>query len=808
MEGGFPVYVPGQHPGPPVPDYYKRAVYRAAPAQFHVEVLSPAKIGGAYCYGMRINPIHGDGASIKSSFTMSDYIIWRRWEDCLWFQDMLEIEYGMKAREKRQRLAAGKGVKKNGMYIHDRAASFESLPPGPDPKSVSKDIHDYLPKLAKKGTLFRPSQSTIEQRHREFSALIEAFFRDDVPALISELREDRVIRDFFGHWRRDHDIALKRQNKTSRTSQGLGNSRFSSMYFAPSNISLSLPNSYPDVPTSVPSTPILPHSSALLSRRVPDNNGKSDATPSLYDSGISFYFPPSSAPARMDAFESQRELDSEHTIKKKGSTSSSNSSSSSSVPPPPPMPQQQQQPSRRPGASTKASPKKKKICYGGFPLASERPGPSIRGLEALPEGHELGSSPANEPMEDRALPVPVPRSRSSSKMIFHRRKVTLWSSTMRQVETFFQTSPPTSCSRPQSRRSSCQTPESDLSTRARPGSSGSNASTDIDIPFVDTSKYPLTPQRTDRFSVPVSAGLYPRLSTISMDSIEIGTPAEEFPKQRSISPPNLPPLSSSLSSGLLRSGLLRSHSASSRRRPRSFSQPLPVPEEESWPDLGEDFLESYMSDMELSQSFTDSELPEFIASRPQTPNIPREQPQPQQPNSAPPSARRQQISMPLSPDYYPRLQHRYASQYHLPFTPPHPCPSLPLPEIPPPSPTPTYSSSSTTSDDTLVVKAALDDAIVVFRAPRVISLADMRNRIHDKFARQEGLPLSAPFSIAYLPPLTPGPVARPRMSSISSVGPADFARMLTIASEDEWERAVATCAAKLVLRVVPVSQES
>ena len=85
---------------------------------------------------------------------------------------MLELRYGVISREKRQRLQAGKGVKKNGMYIHDRAASFESLPPGPDPKSVSKDIHTYLPKLTKRGTLFRATQATVDQRQNEFSALV------------------------------------------------------------------------------------------------------------------------------------------------------------------------------------------------------------------------------------------------------------------------------------------------------------------------------------------------------------------------------------------------------------------------------------------------------------------------------------------------------------------------------------------------------------------------------------------------------------------------------------------------------------
>jgi len=113
-------------------------------------------------------------------------------------------------------------VKKDGIYIHDRAASFESLPPGPDPKSVAKSIHQYLPKLTKRGTLFRATQATVDQRHKEFHTLIDAFFQEDVPSLIKELREDRIVRDFFGYWRRDRDLETKKDRKRPKTAPGDG----------------------------------------------------------------------------------------------------------------------------------------------------------------------------------------------------------------------------------------------------------------------------------------------------------------------------------------------------------------------------------------------------------------------------------------------------------------------------------------------------------------------------------------------------------------------------------------------------------
>jgi len=159
---------------------------------------------------MRISPYNGDSESALSRSTDLEYQIWRKWEDLLWFQQALESEYSRAAREKKVRLAQGKGVKAfNGFYKQDFASSFESLPPGPLPSSVAQDIHQHLPRLTKKGTLFRASQATLEQRQRELRALVEALFSDDVPSLIRELRESQRVTDFFGLWRRDYDCMEK-----------------------------------------------------------------------------------------------------------------------------------------------------------------------------------------------------------------------------------------------------------------------------------------------------------------------------------------------------------------------------------------------------------------------------------------------------------------------------------------------------------------------------------------------------------------------------------------------------------------------
>jgi len=229
--------------GAPIsPDAWKRAVYRPPPSHFTVELLSPTKQGGSYAYGMRICPYGEDNHSSSSGGSHSEYEIWRRWEDCLWFQDCFELEYARMSRSKRKRLIAGKGVKKNGIYIQrDQAASFASLPPGPDPNSVAKNIHDYVPMLTKKGTLFRASQATIDQRYHELQACINGLFKDDVPMLIQELRESRRVTDFFGYWRRDFDLALKQQkgrNPEKQPRNSISSSVFST-YFSASNPNLS-----------------------------------------------------------------------------------------------------------------------------------------------------------------------------------------------------------------------------------------------------------------------------------------------------------------------------------------------------------------------------------------------------------------------------------------------------------------------------------------------------------------------------------------------------------------------------------------
>jgi hypothetical protein len=186
---------------------------------------------------MRISPVTTEGDSVLSQSRNWEYEIWRKWEDILWFQEALESEYRRAAREKKVRLAQGKGVKSlNGMYKQDMASSWESLPPGPLPSSVAQDIHKHLPRLSKKGTVFRASQSTIDQRQKQFRCLVETLFSSDMPSLIQELRTTHHVTDFFALWRRDYEVLEKAPKFDSLTS-----SVFSS-YFSESNPTLASTN--------------------------------------------------------------------------------------------------------------------------------------------------------------------------------------------------------------------------------------------------------------------------------------------------------------------------------------------------------------------------------------------------------------------------------------------------------------------------------------------------------------------------------------------------------------------------------------
>lgn len=208
---------------PAISQSYRKAVIRPAPSEFTVELYSPKKQGANFHYGMRVIPSEVPSSPVQSSARSSrssksakykEYDIFRRWEDCLDFQRTLELEYESISRRRRKGQPAFNHHAKNTLYPSQRAASFDSLPAGPDPSSIATDVHEYIPKLSKKSTLFRTNNTTVSQRGEEFKAMIEALLDENAHSTIQELRTVPLVRDFFALWRRDKE-AERRSMKAS-----------------------------------------------------------------------------------------------------------------------------------------------------------------------------------------------------------------------------------------------------------------------------------------------------------------------------------------------------------------------------------------------------------------------------------------------------------------------------------------------------------------------------------------------------------------------------------------------------------------
>ncbi|KAG8908368.1 hypothetical protein FRB99_007296 [Tulasnella sp. 403] len=242
---------------------YRRAVIRNPPkGEFVLVVLPPVKQGSHWYYGGRVLPAYaapGYPAGPPDSLSSSDfqeYTIWRKWEDCLDLQKAVEREfsYFSNQRRKQQILAqfpvplapqssnvssnasSGSSAKRRppspiAMFVGvsdfyqqppPRAASFDSLPSGPEPLALALDVHTLLPKLSKKTALFgRPSPQLLTQRADDFKAFVESLFQIHTPVM-EDVCQSREVRDWFGYWKRDHESARKAQAQSS--SAGLSSS--------------------------------------------------------------------------------------------------------------------------------------------------------------------------------------------------------------------------------------------------------------------------------------------------------------------------------------------------------------------------------------------------------------------------------------------------------------------------------------------------------------------------------------------------------------------------------------------------------
>ncbi|EMD33901.1 hypothetical protein CERSUDRAFT_67539 [Gelatoporia subvermispora B] len=822
--------------GPPVQHNYKRAVCRAPPREFTVEVLSPTKFGSGYCYGMRICPTRRDTSddnSSRSGGSHSEYEIWRRWEDCLWFQEILEEEYGLMARTKRQRLAAGKGVKKNGVYIHsDQAASFESLPPGPEVKSVAKDVHGIIPKLTKKGTLFRASQATIDQRGREFEAMMNALWSNDVPSLVAELREQRVIRDFFGWWRRDMDNERKMKSAVNGTNvrHSVASSTFS-MYFSASNISLQLPQPYSDLPPS-PALPTTPGSGPPSRRQsagktTMDRYAGSDSATSSSSLASSMRQPPTpmSAPAGMTFPVSPRD-----SLSLQMTPSSSRESDLDYITAPRTAPPHSKSMwlsrSLNKAVMAESGDESDEVPVMYVSEGSQWSEGSLKErspkLQALPEDRELVPAMSNltfTPTE--TIRPPIRRSRiNSCPDRTHRNGL------------IFMSSPPDSSHSARITSSLMDRLHSDVDLLPVPdleSDAGSVCEHDPKSPITDSSRqtsvalttFSAEPSRRSswRTSVASEASIatalsssYPQDSCADLESA-LGSPRSRSPSFYSsmtsivedpVSPVSPTPLrpshmsrasistmnsfvsDSSVDAVLPKrfspppsgASLRRSFSAGSRRRSASIASSMFIPSEE-WYDQQEDLIDAYFYDPGMRPSSVAIDDADSMI-------MPEREAQPQQFNKEM-----------CTPDRFPKpFRDRPAGQFHLPWTPRESQASLVT----------TASPTSSANGELITIKVTLEDSIVLLRATFTTSLVEVRARIVDKFAKQEGMHLSSAFAIGYIPPAhfahddqSKSLNGRSRSYSTSSLSNPQTLRH--ISSEDDWQTALATCSGKLAIRL-------
>ncbi|KAG2369086.1 hypothetical protein BDR07DRAFT_1324114 [Suillus spraguei] len=667
--------------GPISPESWKRAVYRSAPQYFCVGVLPPEKQGGSYSYGLRICPIKDDNASISTHSTSSkgshlEYDIWRKWEDCLMFQDSLEAEYSLMAREKITRLAAGKGVKRDGIYIQsDQAASFDSLPPGPDPQSVARDIHKFIPKLTKKGTLFRTSQATVDQRFAEFSAMIHAFFQEDLPVLLKELMVTRTFTDFFGYWRRDHDLAIKTQkNQTfpAKPRRSVSSSMLSA-YFS---------SSTPAVSDLAPPSTFVNESYKRFPRR---GSGTSDSL----SSGIPLKDQPTTRP-RVNAHSAGLTI----SLQSRGSKStlSSSSSSSSSHSPSPVTPRR---PSNRlPVVVAHEAP----VTFGHNPqhtsagYASERRSSM---LQVLPEDQEV------------------------------------------EIEKVV----------------SAQTRKANRTARVL-GPRDSELYGDAELPSGAASHARCSWRSTNSVS-PSHAAAY--LAELNVD-FTLPHPHPEHAHHPRASMCSVASYRTDASADAIIPRSAYTQSSPSVETPQ-YRHSMPFPDEEEWAEREPWVDESAYEEDDLLDAYFYDAIP------------------PSSPSEDSHFSSQQDVSYPTS--VYPA---RRASV------------------------TTSISSGSTGCSDgsAIVIKALHENHIIMLRVPQSLSFTEVRQRLYDKFVRQEGVPLSESFVVAILvsPPVTEKSGGRPQASSFSSMVDKDSAVLHFVKSNDDWDQAIYKYGNKVLLRVI------
>jgi len=684
----------------------------------------------------------GDVASISSRGSSIEYDIWRRWEDCLFFQEALEQEYSRAAREKRVRLQQGKGVKAfNGMYKQDMASSWESLPPGPDPKSVVQDIHGHLPRLTKRGTLFRASQATIEQRQRELQTLIETLFSDDMPALIQEIRASTVVTDFFGLWRRDYD-QLDHAPKVVRNS--VTSSLFSS-YFSESTPSLSgLSSERP--PKSLPNSPVKKFSSNRSSSERPRSSSgsarsSSRSTSSSTDVSELSRYPASSRRTSTSSGGSGASDSTAVTYRPRRRALSIASSDSSST-----THSDGSSDSGSTGSTDPAIVDDAPYVFGHNPTQpNERPSSM---LEVLPEERELLSKSS-----EGFLAVPIvrrPRASTIERKANRSCQIVSPASSRNCVKPGMLVFKRLCCT-----FSDIKHTEDKQSIRESWQTTGSLDANANEIMQGIGFTLPST-VKENKFRASL-ASISTFMTTDSAEAVIPRTPSNPSPKDR------------------------RSTASSAR-----ISAAVSLSDFEIYSDYDDD-SNSILDDFPRPISY----LP---CDRPETPtghaylDVPHSS---ESSFDAPPSP---------TPTSNSLFTVRSSPESLQPFLDPPPSPTSTI------ATTYTTSTvTSSMAAGMLSIKAAHNDSIILLRVPTETSFTDVRQRLYNKFVGQEGVPLSQNFTVAFVPttrsPTQPSfPKDRLRSVSVSS---ADRMELIFINSDTDWEQIISRASgSKLTLRIL------
>ena len=117
--------------------------------------------------------------------------------------------------------------------------------------------------------------------------------------------------------------------------------------------------------------------------------------------------------------------------------------------------------------------------------------------------------------------------------------------------------------------------------------------------------------------------------------------------------------------------------------------------------------------------------------------------------------------------------------------------------------------SPAAASNSFTIKAVRQDSIVLIRGSPFMLLSDVRSKIREKFASQEGIILTDSFTIGFNPVITAAEPrskasirSRPRSQSLSAmkqIHPQPRLRFLIY--EEDWQQVAASCSGKMTLHV-------